>query len=91
MNSYVIQRYYLLTKGVTNIFLSIQFYWKQEPLVARQPCCPKLKKAVTIHNIIEAHELHLCAKTILNENYRCVSTNLHSLHAKCFKIKAKKP
>ena len=51
----------------------------------------KPEKAVAIHNIIAAHELHLCAKTILNENYRCVSTNLHSPYAKCFKIKAKKP
>ena len=49
------------------------------------------KKAVAIHNIIATHELHLCAKTILNENYRCVSTNLHSPYATCFKIKAKKP
>ena len=49
------------------------------------------KKVVAIHNIIAAHELHLCAKTMMNENNRCLSTNLHSPYAKCFKIKAKKP
>ena len=49
------------------------------------------ENAVAIHNIIATHELHLCAKTILNENYRCVSINLHSPNAICFKIKAKKP
>ena len=53
-------------------------------------CCSKLKKAVAIHDINCSSRVLLLAKTILIENYRCISTNLRSHYAKSFKIKTKK-